>query len=121
VIELTPGLATNVIVALAHGTVTADDYEKILIPAVSMAAESGDKLRMLYVLGEDFEGFEAGAGLDDAKLGLHHWGDFDRIGLVTDHEGYRAMTKAIGFLMPGEVRVFAVADLPAAREWISAV
>jgi hypothetical protein len=31
------------------------------------------------------------------------------------------MTKAIGFLMPGEVRVFAVADLPAAREWISAV
>jgi hypothetical protein len=118
VIELTPGLPSKIIIARASGTVTADDYERVLMPAVSAAAGNGDKMRLVYVLGEDFDGFEVSAALDDAKLGLQHWSDFERIAVVTDREPYRGLIKAFGFLIPGEVRVFDLADLDAAEAWI---
>lgn len=118
-IELTPDLAPHVIIAEAHGTVSARDYQEVLIPAVTAADTDGRPLRMLYVLAPDFEGFEAEAALDDGRLGLGHWRELERIGLVTDHEVYRVMTRALGFLMPGQVRVFALADRDAAREWVT--
>jgi hypothetical protein len=119
-ITVVPDLPGHVVIAEAHGTVRADDYEKVLIPAVEAAAAHGRRLRMLYVLGSDFDGFEAEAAFDDSKLGLAHWRDFDRIGVVTDHESYRLMAKAIGFLMPGEVRVFRTEEVDDARAWITA-
>jgi SpoIIAA-like len=118
-ITLKEGLPAHVVVAEAHGTVTADDYEQVLIPAVDQAASGGSKMRMLYVLGDDFDGFDAKAGVDDTRLGLSHWRDFERIGVATDHSAYRAMVKGLGFLLPGEVRVFDMADLDAAVEWVS--
>jgi hypothetical protein len=33
---------------------------------------------------------------------------------------YRTMIKGFGFLMPGEVRVFGVDELDAAKEWVAA-
>jgi hypothetical protein len=118
-IEIAQGLPDNVVIATGHGTITSEDYEKVLIPAVDAASGSG-KLRMLYVLGEDFEGFDAGAALDDTKLGLEHWREFDRIGVVTHHTPYRAALKAFGFLLPGEVRLFDLDELAAARQWVTA-
>lgn len=114
-IELTEGLPREVIIAEAHGRVSADDYDKVLIPALTAAAAGGGKLRLLYVLAEDFDGFEAGAALEDTKLGVHHWGDFERIGMVSDHEAYRMLAEVFGFLMPGAFRAFSLADIEAAR------
>jgi hypothetical protein len=111
----------GVIVAEGVGEITADDYTDRLIPAIENASKQGaGKLRLLLVLGPDFEGYEGGAALEDAKLGIHHWSSFERIGLVTDHEGYATAAKALGFLMPGEVRTFPVARLDEAREWVGA-
>jgi hypothetical protein len=118
-IEIESGSPEGVVVATASGRVTASDYAERLIPALEPARTGSDKLRMLLVLGPDFEGYEGEAALEDAKLGIDHWTSFDRIGLVTDHEAYATLTKAIGFLMPGEVRSFHVADLDEARRWVT--
>jgi hypothetical protein len=118
-IELIEGLGDGVIGARAVGEVTADDYESTLIPAVEAALAIRDKIRMLYVLGTEFEGYEAEAALDDTRMGLHHWSDFERIAVVTDHGVYRTAIKGFGFLMPGEVRVFGVDELDEAKDWIS--
>lgn len=118
-IELIEGLGPGVVGARAVGEVSADDYESTLIPAVDAALSVSDKIRMLYVLGADFEGYEAEAALDDARMGLHHWSDFERIAVVTDHGSYRTAIKGFGFLMPGEVRVYAVDELDAAKDWLT--
>ncbi len=117
-IELEQDTPEHVVVATASGTVTADDYEQVLMPAVNRATAAGEKARLLYVLGEDFEGYAGEAALDDLRLGMHHWADFARIAVATDRESWRVATRGMGFLMPGEVRVFALADLATAREWL---
>lgn len=119
-IELIEGLGDRVVGARAVGRVTADDYESTLIPAVETALAIEGKTRILYVLGSEFEGYEAEAALEDARMGLHHWSDFERIAVVTDHDTYRTMIKGFGFLMPGEVKVFDVDELEAAKDWVAA-
>lgn len=117
-IEILTDLPEGVIGAEASGTVTGDDYESVLMPAVLDATADGKKARFLLVFGEDFEGYDAQAAKDDAKLGAHHWSDFERIAFVSDHTVYRSLVKGFGFLMPGEVRVFPLADLESATSWL---
>jgi hypothetical protein len=97
----------------AHGKVTGDDYENVLVPAVQ-------EVRCLYVLGSEFTGYDGAALWDDTKVGLGHWGAWERIGLVTDNGTYQGIVKAFGFLMPGEVKVFPLAERDAAVAWITA-
>ena len=42
------------------------------------------KVRIVYVLGPEFEEYEGDAMWEDAKLGMHHMFDFERVGVVTD-------------------------------------
>jgi hypothetical protein len=119
-IRILEGASTRVVVAEASGKVTAEDYESVLIPAVEGASADGVKLRFLYVLGTEFEGYEGAAALDDAKMGMHFWASFDRIGLVTDHDVIAGLAKALGFLMPGEFKVFPLSERTAAEEWVAA-
>lgn len=119
-IELIEGREMVSWVLGAVGKVTAEDYESISIPAVETALAIEGKPRMPYVLGSGFEGYDAGAVLDDARMGLHHWSDFERIAVVTDHDMYRTMIKGFGFLLPGQVKVFGVHELDQAKEWIAA-
>jgi len=118
-IEMLSSLPDNVIGFSAHGKVTSDDYEAHIVPAVEAALRRHDKLRLLYHLGPDFDGFEAGAVWEDAKVGLSHLAAWERIAMVTDVDWLCAVTKAFGFAMPGEVRVFSNAEMDAARDWLT--
>jgi hypothetical protein len=112
-------LPENVLGFSAKGTVTADDYETVIIPAVeAMFAQEG-KVRFLYHLGEDFNGFEAAAMWDDAKLGLKHFSGWERVAVVSDVEWVRWAVKVFGLAMPGHVRVFQNRDLAEAQRWVS--
>jgi hypothetical protein len=119
-ITLITGLPDNVVGAEASGKVTDDDYKNVLIPAVERANEKHEKIRLLYVLGAGFEDYDAGAMWDDAKVGLSHFGAWERIAVVTDHSVYRAMIKAFGFAMPGEVKVYPLNELDQAKAWVTA-
>jgi len=103
----------------AKGTVTADDYESIIIPAVEALFSRQKKVRFLYHLGEEFSGFEAAAVWDDAKLGMKHLSGWERVAVVTDVEWIRAAMKIFGFAIPGSVRVFHNLELAEATRWIS--
>jgi hypothetical protein len=115
------GLSENVVAAEAVGRVTADDYESVLMPAVDQATAGGAKARMMLVFGPEFEGYDADAALDDLKMGVHTWGEFERIAFVSDNSGYRALVKGFGFLMPGEVILFAMQELDDAKAWVGEV
>jgi len=83
-LEIIEGLPDNAVGFTAKGNVTAEDYETVLIPAVEEKLKKHEKVRLLYHLGEEFERFEAGAMWDDAKVGLGHITDWEKIAIVTD-------------------------------------
>lgn len=118
-IRVINGLPDNVVGLEGVGEVSAGDYKNVLDPAVDAALASSDKIRLMYVLGEEFSGYTGGAMWEDAKIGLSHLSRFDKIALVTDHEGYTDAVKAFGWLMPGDVESFAVGDKDAAIAWVS--
>lgn len=119
-IQIDETAADGVVIAEASGRVTARDYSEVLMPAMERAASSAEKIRFLYIFAEDFAGYEGEAAMEDARLGIGHWSSFERIGLVTDNDGYRGLARVFGFLMPGEVRVFDLEDVAEARSWITA-
>jgi len=119
-IELIPGLPDDVLGLEARGEVTGEDYERVVIPAVHERLEGGGKLRLLYVLGPEFDGFTAAAMWDDAKVGMEHPFSWERIAAVTDQDAYRRLFKGIGFMFPAKIRVFDLAQLEDAKAWIAA-
>jgi hypothetical protein len=117
-IEILTGLPDDVLGFSANGKVTGQDYESVLIPAVEEKLEKHKKISLLYHLGADFSGFEAEAMWDDMKVGLHHITAWKKIAVVSDVGWVRSATKAMGFVMPAQVKVFTNEQLDEAREWI---
>lgn len=117
-LELMPDLPDNVVGIRAIGDIEDDDYEDVLVPEIDSRLARHDKIRLLYVLGPEFERYEAEAAWDDAKLGMRTFTSYERIAVVTDSTLIRRSVKAFGWLMPGDVRVFAMADLDDASSWI---
>jgi hypothetical protein len=118
-IRLIEGLPSNVIGFEGVGEVRAGDYKTVLDPAVDEALATHDKIRFLYVLGEDFDGYSGGAMWEDTKVGVSHWSKWDKIALVTDDTAYADGVKAFGWMVPGEIRIFSVADLDDAKAWVA--
>jgi len=118
-VEPIPDLPDNVLGFTAKGTVTARDYESVIIPAVEAHFSRHAKARFLYHLGEDFAGFEAAAMWDDTKLGLKHLAGWERLALVSDVEWVRAAIKVFALAIPGHVRVFHNRELAEATRWVA--
>ena len=80
-LTLIPDLPSNVVGVEADGKVTSGDYEKLLVPAVeaALAASPEGKVRVLYVLHDDFPDYTTGAMWEDTKLGFGHFRAWERI------------------------------------------
>jgi hypothetical protein len=118
-IKIISDLPNNVLGFESSGTVTGEDYETVLIPAVEAKLEEFPKIRLLYHLGPDFISYDLKAAWDDAKVGLAHLTSWEKIAVVTDTEWVSSGVKVFGFVIPGEVRVFGNDELSAAKEWVS--
>jgi hypothetical protein len=119
VLKLMSGLPANVVGIEAVGKVQAKDYRTVLDPALDEATKGGAKVRLLYLLGTDYEGYSAGAMWEDTKLGMQDFNSFDRIAVVTDHSVMADAIRVFGWLVPGEVRTYSTAQLDDARAWVS--
>jgi hypothetical protein len=118
-IEVMTDLPDRVLGLKASGEVTANDYKTVLVPAIEEKLTQHRKVRLLYVIGDEFKGYTGGAAWEDAKVGMKHLTAFERVAVVSDVDWIGNMIKAFGFALPGEVRVFDDDDLEDARQWIS--
>ena len=116
-IRLRSDMPVGVLGLEAVGDVEREDYENVLIPAVSAALAEHGKLRLVYVLGPEFDDYEGDAVWEDIKLGVQHPGSFERIAIVTDARWARPATKVFSVLWPGKARAFGLAELAAAKAW----
>lgn len=119
-IELIPDLPANIIGVKATGQVTKEDYQNVLIPAFKDALEKNDKLKVLYVAGEDFNGMDFGAMWEDFTFGVGHYNNWQKIAVVTDVAWMANTINAFRFMMPCPVKVFPNAANNDAKSWIMA-
>jgi hypothetical protein len=120
-IEINVGTPENLVIAIAHGKVTAADYDNTLIPAIEAKLKTQKKVRLLYELDNDFAGFTAGALWDDAKLGLSHLTAFEAVAIVTDVHWIADAAKLFAFFLRCPVKVFASDKRIDAEEWVATV
>lgn len=119
-LEILPGYPADVVAVEATGHVTRADYEEVLIPAVLSTAKVEGKAKLLYIIGERYAGLTLGAAWDDAKLGILHMGDFGRVAVVSDVDWIRVGLKMFAPFMSCPVHVFHLAELEAAKDWVTA-
>lgn len=116
-LKLLEGLPPDVLGIEALGNVTDEDYRNVLIP-VAEAKMARGPIKMLYVAGPEFKGYELEALWDDAVFGFKHWDQFIRVAIVTESAWLRAAATMFSPFFPSEVRLFKMPELPAAKEWL---
>ena len=100
----------------ATGKLQAEDYRDVLLPAIEKAASEGGELRIVIVI-DQFDGITGGALWQDLKMGVSHMRGWKRIALVTDIEWMVHMTAMFGWMTPGEVKHFSIAERGDAIAW----
>ena len=97
------------------GTLRAEDYRDVVLPALQRAY-AGDEFRFVIVIPE-FGGITGSALWQDLKVGVEHLHAWKRIALVTDIDWMRHVTTLFGWMTPGEVEVFPLAQREQAIAW----
>jgi SpoIIAA-like len=115
VIKQLNDMPAGVIGFQANGKLHAEDYRDVLLPAVEAAAANGE-VRIVIVIAE-FDGLSAGGLWQDLKMGVEHLRGWRRIALVTDIEWMTQMTAMFGWMTPGEVKHFPLAERDTAIAW----
>ena len=119
-IEQIDGAPAGVLAFRAVGKIEAADYEDVLTPAIEAAIAKLGKVRLVYELGDEYEGYSAGAAWEDMKLWTPHLKSWERCAVVTDHRLIADAIRGFAMLMPGEVKVFPLSERDAALAWASA-
>jgi hypothetical protein len=99
------------------GELTPEDYRDVLLPALQEASATGE-VRIVIVMPK-FDGFSGGALWQDLKMGVEHWGKWKRIALVTDVDWMRHGVEWFGWMTPGDVKHFPMAERAEAIAWAS--
>lgn len=112
------GLPPGVIGFEAAGKLTAEDYRDVVLPALERAAAAGE-VRFVVVIPE-FHGMSGGALWQDLRVGVEHLRAWKRIALVTDIDWMGHVTELFGWMTPGEIRHFRLAQRDEAISWAAA-
>jgi len=107
----------------ATGDVTRDDYEQVLLPWMHQAVESGRPIRLLFQMGAGFDRFTPGAFAADvtkgAPLGIRHLHAWRRMAVVTDVGWVRHAIELMGWMTPGELKLFGFEEVERAKAWLA--
>jgi len=104
----------------ARGRITQRDRSTILEPSIASALAAGEKIKLLYVAGPDFDGYDEEAPWDEAVFGTRHFTDFERIAFVADDGPHHLAVQALQGIMPAKLRVFRTNEMEAAKDWLAA-
>jgi hypothetical protein len=110
------GLPDGVIGFEASGRIEASDYRDVLMPAIGQLIEQGRDIRIVLVFAR-FEGMSAAGTWQDLKVGVEHLTKWKRIALVTDLDWMITVASLFGWMTPGQLRRFPLADRDRAIAW----
>ncbi|MFC5235957.1 STAS/SEC14 domain-containing protein [Pseudonocardia zijingensis] len=103
----------------AVGTLTAEDYAKVVAPVVDDVTRNRKRLRCLVEVGPDFTGVTPAAAWEDVRLGLRAMRAFDGCAVLTGNDRVADASRVAAFVMPCRVKVFGLDERTAAVEWLT--
>ena len=107
----------GVIAFRAAGKVTAADYEDVLRPAVDAAVRDHGRIRIVFELGPEFDGYSAGVAWEDVKLWGPNLTKWERCAVVSDNRLINDALRVFRVVMPGEVELFSAGAVEDAIAW----
>jgi hypothetical protein len=116
VLQPIAGLPDGVIGFEGAGRIEASDYRDVLMPAIDGLIKQGRDIRIVLVF-ERFDGMSASGAWQDLKLGVEQLTKWKRIALVTDLDWMITVASLFGWMTPGELRRFPLADRAGAIAW----
>ena len=119
-IRLIGDMPAGVLGLEAVDDVEKEDYENVILPAITAAIAEHGKLRLVYVLGPEFDDYEGEAVWEDLKLGARHPASFERIAIVTDARWAGPAVKLFSIVWPGQARAFPLSERESAKRWAAA-
>lgn len=108
---------TDLVEIEVDGAIERAEFERIAARLEAAIARHG-KLRLLEVV-RSFAGIDARTLWQDVRFSLRHLNAFSRVAVVTDLKWMRPLATVAGALIPGEVRLFALGEIGAARAWLN--
>ena len=117
-IEILPESAGDVLGVKATAKLTDDDYRKVFIPALERMLKEYGKVKALFYMDPDFKGWDLRAMWDDAKFGVKHKDDFEKIAVVGGKKWIDWAVKLDALFMKGKVKTYSDAELAQAWDWI---
>ena len=117
-LEVMPESAGKLLWLRAAARLTDQDYREVFIPRLEAVIREQGKIRVLFHLAPDFQGWTPGGLWEDLKLDLKHRVDFEKVALVGASFWADAGMRLFGHFMPGEVRTFLREHLAEAWIWI---
>lgn len=118
-IEVLQDMPDGVAGIRVSGRLSGDDLREVR-PALEKLSD-GREIRIVEVIASDYEGFGPGGLSEDIKLGfgilLRHHSAFTWIAVVTDKEWVAHTLHALGWMVPGEIKLFGLDQLETATEW----
>ena len=117
-ISISPESRDNILVLSATGKLTDRDYKEVLIPRLEAIIRIHGKARLLLDMGDEFHGWEAAAAWDDARFGLAHRNDFERMGVVGGPKWVEWAMKIGALAVSGEIKSFPAGERDQALHWI---
>jgi hypothetical protein len=100
----------------SKGEIHAADYTDVLKPALEGPLSRKEDVRVVLVF-EQFDGMSGGAVWEDMKMGIDHLTHWKKIALVTDVDWMVHLTKLFGWMTPGEMKHFPLAQRAEAVAW----
>jgi len=118
-IETLPDMPAGVTGIRVSGRLRGDELREFE-PAMDKLVKDGE-IRIVEVIGSDYEGFGPGGLVEDLKVGfgalLHHHSAFKRIAVVTDKDWVAHTLHALAWMVPGELALFGLDELERAKDW----
>jgi hypothetical protein len=115
--ELMQGLPDNVLGIVGSGTITGEDYDTVLIPAMKDKLQKYKKIRLINQLNKDFVHYAIDAYLEDAKVSWHTL-SFEKVAVVSDVHWINDSVNVFKFIIPVPVKVFSNNELDKAKVWV---
>ena len=107
----------HVSAARASGTVTADDYEKKLLPDLRTRLELYPQISWYFEM-EDFKGWTPGAFWDDHTFALRFARKFKRIALVGDSNWEKFFAPLMRPFTSATVKFFPITEKEKGWDWV---
>ncbi len=116
-LEILPESEGNIVGVKATGRFDRQEFHEFLMPRLREIIKEHGRVRLLFCLEEDFQGFDLEAIKNEA-LNSEHQSDFQKIAVVGGSWWLNLQMSLVAPLLDGALRNFSRAELSEAWTWI---